>query len=643
MPPSASGNAGPFLPWSRFTVFRAGMQKVKPLQWPARLWMSKNYFHPSWTLKTHRRLKNVICAIKWKPGTQSAVLESNGSHVHLSAEQAARVQAAFGYFDEDGDGVLSATELAAAGRAVDLHTVAQYAAAVGPEVSALRLVDLEGNSSPVVPLVQDQLASHDDGPGSFHWVLLSLLEAESLRGALHISQESMHSKLCADDDAPPPTVALHIHGQLLDGINGTATTSSDAYSHDVIQECCSFLSSATEYTIRGQHLLLRCLQANEPYARQTFFAELRACRRRQQIPWDRTGVAAILKAPDEFGLFEMRALVAACERRLRSRAMSVEQAFHAFNSSRTGALNASELFSGLLWLDMQVEVPQVHQLLRTFDTNGNGLLSCDEFVAAFARDASLQFKAEAQPLAAPIGDTVIPLHRIPELYHAPAPDGQSFALLPSPPQVKMLDFAATMQPCTAFQLVVRRHRSSQGINSVLSIWQPVLANPLTDVARVLVPIGHYAKKGFAPPQGESGYQLLELCDASCIGLLRDRKRRLHAALEQLLPLPCRYRVIWSAKGTDPFTIWMPVPPNQGFVALSAVASATTSAQPPPLDATRCVPSKWVQVSRTRAKLVWDDVDVSAWSGSHGLLHGMKGHQLPSRLQELKQGDLTEQV
>lgn len=638
-PPSIVNHAGPFFPWSRFTVFRAGLQKMQPLQWPARLWMSKNFFRPSWTLNSHRRLKNVICAIEWEPGVQSDTPGSASSHVHISHEQAARVQAAFGFFDEDGDGVLTAAELAAAGRAVDLHTVAQYAAAVAPDLGALRLVDLEGTASPVVPLVQKQLASHHDGPGSRHWVLLSLMEAESLRGALHISQESMQGILCLDSASPPPTIALHVHGHLLDAINIGATTSTDAYNHRVVHECFSFLSGETEFTRGGQHLLLRCLQRNEPRARQTFFAEVRACRRRQQSPWERTSLAAVLDAPDEFTLFEMRALLAACERRVHGRSMSMRQAFHAFNSSRTGCLSASELFSGLLWLNMQVEVVQIRQLMRTFGAQEDGLLSCDDFIAAFAGGGTLdeQSGPEAPPLVPPSDDILIPLKRIPELHNDSA--GQN--LTPTPPlsRSELCDFVVTMQPCKEFKLVVKNQCSTRDGRCVLSIWQPNPSCLEAGAARMLVPIGHYAIIGLSPPSGENGYELLELCDAYGSSFHGDASWRLLAALEQLMPLPCRYRAIWSAQGPDPFTVWMPVPPSQDFIALGAVASAATSSQPPPLDAARCVPRTWVQDSSTPAQSIWDDPDVSIWTGSHGLLLGAKGHQPPSRMHQLKRGFL----
>lgn len=53
----------------------------------------------------------------------------------------------------------------------------------------------------------------------------------------------------------------------------------------------------------------------------------------------------------------------------------LRQAFHAFNSSRTGLMTASELFSALRWLEIQVEVPVVHDLLRRLDSDDDGRLS----------------------------------------------------------------------------------------------------------------------------------------------------------------------------------------------------------------------------------------------------------------------------
>jgi hypothetical protein len=361
------GGAGPFYPWSKFAVYRSGSAKARPLQWPARLWMSSNYFKSQWSLKSHRRLKNVICAMEWQPpplglrwvrlpakpaGTRLVeyeqlgralaggklrftrhelealgamnllsedVVEADGAYfqpeggrrlahasemmggVSLTETQCARVKSAFSHLDEDGDGMLSASELATLGRAVDLEEVAKVAE------EAEKHARLRGEADPgampsagFLPMVMDQLRSHAEGPGSRYWVLLSLAEAESLRGALHVRQEqesrarsgeplaptaaasprdardNARDKPTAAAAATPPSagwlselsdglpdgalVALHSHAELLDAVHYSA---GGAYEREVVRQCFRFFSSEMQYTPREQHLLLRCLHTSE--------------------------------------------------------------------------------------------------------------------------------------------------------------------------------------------------------------------------------------------------------------------------------------------------------------------------------------------------------------------------------------------
>ena len=70
--------------------------------------------------------------------------------------------------------------------------------------------------------------------------------------------------------------------------------------------------------------------------------------------------------------------------------------YHAFNGRRNGLLSCSELGAGLAWLQLQSQRPpragvsvdamheaDVHALVRGLDTDGDGLLSLDEWAAAF--------------------------------------------------------------------------------------------------------------------------------------------------------------------------------------------------------------------------------------------------------------------
>jgi hypothetical protein len=212
--------AAPFYPLDRFTVYRFG-GKTRPLKWPARLWMSSNHFRSAWSFKSHRRLKNIICAMEWRPpGFRPSNLDRGGGGSASSAVpiETERVQHAFQYFDENNDGMVTAAELAALGRAVDLESVADTAAAVeDPTVPALPLAAIDAS-------VGEQVRSSQDGPGERFWVVLSLQEAEALRGALHISR-AHGGKLWADEEGgEQPLVALHSDGALLDAVRRQQTS-----------------------------------------------------------------------------------------------------------------------------------------------------------------------------------------------------------------------------------------------------------------------------------------------------------------------------------------------------------------------------------------------------------------------------------
>ena len=740
------GGAGPFYPWSKFAVYRSGSAKARPLQWPARLWMSSNYFKSQWSLKSHRRLKNVICAMEWQPpplglrwvrlpakpaGTRLVeyeqlgralaggklrftrhelealgamnllsedVVEADGAYfqpeggrrlahasemmggVSLTETQCARVKSAFSHLDEDGDGMLSASELATLGRAVDLEEVAKVAE------EAEKHARLRGEADPgampsagFLPMVMDQLRSHAEGPGSRYWVLLSLAEAESLRGALHVRQEqesrarsgeplaptaaasprdardNARDKPTAAAAATPPSagwlselsdglpdgalVALHSHAELLDAVHYSA---GGAYEREVVRQCFRFFSSEMQYTPREQHLLLRCLHTSEPKARQTFFQEVRECRRRAQGGWERSEVAAVLSEPDEFALFEHRALLAATQRRVSARGLSLRQAFHAFNSSRTGSMNSSELFSALVWLGLQPTVALVHATVRRLDGDADGLLTCDEFVAGFAAGDPTADTSGSAMMVPGQQELVIPLQRIPEL-HASAerqsmPSGSSSARAPivSFSSAELAQFAASLTVCEPGAAIVRPTTTGRAPTvtdlgtGAADAAAAAAASPLTIVpaalarGKYIVPIGHYVGAE-GPP---SLMRTIELRDKRGT-MTSDASVRLQAALDQVMPPPARFQLMWSRAGPASLSIWAAVPPTQDFVAVGMIATATANTVRPAPDALRCVPKAWTRRT-TATELVHEGSEGSIWrSESTGLLHASKGRNPPA--------------
>jgi hypothetical protein len=58
-------------------------------------------------------------------------------------------------------------------------------------------------------------------------------------------------------------------------------------------------------------------------------------------------------------------------------------AFQAFNANKDGTLSCSELYGGLTWLGLELEPEQIHSIVRRIDTDNDGLISFEEFKAAF--------------------------------------------------------------------------------------------------------------------------------------------------------------------------------------------------------------------------------------------------------------------
>ncbi|CAN0540478.1 unnamed protein product, partial [Ectocarpus sp. 12 AP-2014] len=135
------------------------------------------------------------------------------------------------------------------------------------------------------------------------------------------------------------------------------------------------MDSDARFADRDLDMLLRGVQDNEKYLREAWFVDVRACRRRQQVPVERTPVSRVFLVPDEFHLLQHRATIEAVRRRIEAKGLPVRDAFIAFNSSKTGALSCSEMYGALEWLGIRVSPSQVHDIVRTVD------LDCDGYVS----------------------------------------------------------------------------------------------------------------------------------------------------------------------------------------------------------------------------------------------------------------------
>lgn len=143
-------------------------------------------------------------------------------------------------------------------------------------------------------------------------------------------------------------------------------------------------------------------------------------------------------------------------------------------------------------------------------------------------------------------------------------------------------------PCayhaSAMQCMCMQVWTSKGTGGArASVWAPSLGGGLASANKVRLCLGHHAATGLEEPRGPL---VLELHDTAKNGM--QTSKALPRAQAQLLPHPLSYRQVWSRAvgGAQPLFVWRPLPPSAAFVALGNIATST--AQPPPLEAVRCL-------------------------------------------------------
>lgn len=440
-----------FYPLSKFAVTTKMTAAPEPLQMPDDLLVSKNYFKLKW-LKSMRRLKNVVVTMEWVPDKQLLTpwpCPPGSARPLLVDELEARVRLKYAVglllasasdalreqhqkppppSAEGGNNINSATVATAAALASFLEAVG-----VDPADQAQRFDELAAvtaNAAATVnrlALAPPAPTSDSVGVGGAAWgrrssvssaaeaesqavadlceivsrwgllglqrprytVVLSLVEAESLRGVLHRrgsttsvtdsstpapppppppsaqAPSSLHPFLPLLEQAPGCSVALLAHGDLLDASLGHPRTRPAQQRTN--NTTLRFLDGDVDFGDSDTLALLRGLQANHPASRLKWFVDVRECRRRVRvrdvIKHTSLGAGALTLA-DESIVLEYRAIVERVVTLLRLRGMFVLDAFRAFDSDHSGYLTCSELYGGLDWLGIpDLTEEQVHGVI----------------------------------------------------------------------------------------------------------------------------------------------------------------------------------------------------------------------------------------------------------------------------------------
>ena len=585
--------------------------------------LSENYFHRVWTLTAHRRLKNIIVIMEWIPDGGAleitAATDLPGDEVAtLTTEQEMSMQRAFSMFNTARNAVLSAGELREVLRALDVH--------VSDEEELMEYYQLFCHP-------QNQVIGYEEWRSLMvyqtfakvqkrrYYVALSLEEAETVRGIIH--SRDLHSIF----GHPNTSVGLRVGSILLDSTRGFTT--APPAQQVTAESCYRYMNSDMYFVDEEMGHLVRALQFTPPERRESYFQELRSCRRRKRKEWQLTPLATLFSQPDYYALVDFRSIIIAVRTGIKVKGMRLLDAFRAFDYNRDGRLSCSELYGGLEWLDMQLQPEDIYAIVRHVDKSGLGFIFYENFEASFKDpedddqlNSMIQRVQRQDQSDSFFGDEdnafskaqVMP-KKIRELNAGDEKeDEQRQEEIPAH-YLPKLSVAIEKVPAHSFVWNSRGTLTRKD----LSIWAAV--NPtaiLRGRNKVRVNLGHYAAQGYGNPYKNNapssiGSLTLEITDVEVSTMFRSSNLTL-AKLNWLCPHPVNYKLSWNLQSKDyTLFVWRPIPPDANHVAVGMVA--TLSTDPPALTAMRCIPKGWTQAVPKDPKMLWDDSGIGGRRGS----------------------------
>ena len=572
---------------TQFSVKNYVFSKGLSLELPDYLMISRNYYDKKWSLKTHRRLKNVIVLMDFFP-SKAALREVAAVGKPLSIEQENVLKRAFlgaGGDAAGGMGSISVTELKEVLRAVDVDVDGEDG-----DKFFEQLPDLHSRTITFDELMHylTQRMFYRVQAGRFY-VALSLFEAECMRAVIH--QQSSLPLIPGKDTA----VALRTERTMLDTTHNYEPGQS--FQDSTAMACFRFIDSQVNYQPRELTLLLRALQNNGLERRYNYFVEVRSNRRRKQIDPATTALSKIFITADEHHLLNYKIAAGRITALLKSRGMYPRDAFVAIDRDRDGLLNVEDLRKGMDWLGLKLDPALLSGFMKEVDSDKDGFINLDEFKAAvgFSDDGDLE-----QSMATFNGGMPLP----------PMPSDEQGKREVNVPEPVLASIKVKVKKITKFNLVW----NSQGSMSryKIGIWEPSIQSGSFKQNKTAICLGHFSGTGYDNPNRDGNDRLcLEITDTS--GSWVGGSSWLPHVIDRYLPHPARYRLAWSlTHGSNPFYAWEPVPPGEEFVALGFIGSK--SDQQPNVKAMRCVPRDWCTESAHLLKL-WDDSGSSGRAGS----------------------------
>eukprot|EP00463_Aulacantha_scolymantha_P000551 TRINITY_DN1332_c0_g1_i3.p1 TRINITY_DN1332_c0_g1~~TRINITY_DN1332_c0_g1_i3.p1 ORF type:complete len:328 (+),score=57.43 TRINITY_DN1332_c0_g1_i3:145-984(+) len=264
-------------PLSRFSVHKNLKSAPKCINFPKNLFVSNNYYKATWSLTGHHRIKNVIITMDWVPNPDN--LKPDSEVKTISPEQVTRLQRVFEFFDVTQTNYLDIDELKELLQAldVDIKDAAEMK-------EYFDLIDTNKNDRVEFDEIKSMMTRSKFAKPQLgrHYVALSLAEAESLRGVIHLTRRQQFI------EGKPCSIALNAGSLLIDSSYKHCAPGS--YQFVKAQQAMRFLDSEMYYQEKELNLTLRSLQKNPIQSRLEWFEEVRSCRRRILRKWQETPI-----------------------------------------------------------------------------------------------------------------------------------------------------------------------------------------------------------------------------------------------------------------------------------------------------------------------------------------------------------------
>ncbi|GAB5372302.1 hypothetical protein AAMO2058_001653500 [Amorphochlora amoebiformis] len=419
-----------------------------------------------------------------------------------------------------------------------------------------------------------------------YFVATSLREAEALRGCIHLRQGRPLV------DGKNAQIALRVGDTMIDSTGGFQE--AGPYQAKQARQLFKYFNSDLEYTDSEVSLLLSGIKHNALDERQTYFEEIRSCRRRSRKDWRISALSPVFTTPDEFLLLARRAVLATVRLLIRVNGMRLLDAFRAFDYNHDGLLMCSELYGGLEWLGMMLLPSDIHELVRHVDKSREGRVRWDDFQKALEDEELDEQGEDAWQL-----EQKTKLHFMRVRIRPKAME--ELWIDPRLKDIKVVDDIPMsvlqeikIKPKQASNFVEVWNSKYSNSRKKVSVWEPVLEKTFKIRRnKMRLCLGHYASTSYSKPS-KSKSLLIELTDTATSRVFKSSNLD-DAHLNHLVPHPIRYKQIWSqVDKNSAFYAWKPIPPNKNYVCLGMIG--TNSPQEPPLQ-------------------IWDDTGTGGKRGS----------------------------